>query len=141
MSLTFQILPSRGLVFVKYQGFLKVADTFAAFGEYMQHPDCRPGQKQLVDLADITGFEKDFANLFALQAKKVEVFARGGIETLIVYHAPTRASRDMSRIILRSWEPFDGVIPLIQDTEAGALALLGQPEQSFDELLTHADKV
>ncbi|WP_428925516.1 hypothetical protein [Marinibacterium sp. SX1] len=120
---------------------LRADDTLTVFGEYMQHPDCRPGQKQLVDLEAITGFERDFTRLFEVQAKKVEVFASGGIETLLVYYAPTRIAREMSQLILRSWEPFDGVIPLIQDTEAGALALLGQPETSFAALLEQADKV
>ncbi|QEW19834.1 hypothetical protein LA6_002024 [Marinibacterium anthonyi] len=141
MSLSFRIFPNRGLVFVQYEGFLRIEDTLRVFGEYMQHPHCRPGQKQLVDLAGITGFERDFANLIAIQAKKVDVFSAGGVETLMVYHAPGPIERDLSRIILRSWEPFDGVIPLIQDNEADALALLGQPERSFRDLLIHAGKV
>ncbi len=107
----------------------------------MQHPECRPGQKQLVDLAGVTGFDQDYAKLFALQAKKADVFSAGGVETLAVYHAPTPIARDLSRLVLRSWEPFDSVVPLIQDNEPDALALLGQPEKTFAELLQTADKV
>lgn len=141
MSISFRIFPSRGLVFVQYTGELIVEETFRAFGEYMQHPDCRPGQKQLVDLAGVTGFDRDYAKLFALQAKKADVFSAGGVETLAVYHAPTPLARELSRLVLKSWEPFDSVVPLIQDNEADALALLGQPETSFAELLQIADRV
>ncbi|MBB93908.1 MAG: hypothetical protein CML68_04790 [Rhodobacteraceae bacterium] len=141
MPVTFQILPHRGLVYVRYEGFLSLDETMAAFGAYLQHPDCRPGQKQLIDLAGVTDFERDFAKLFAVQARKLDVFARDGAETLIVYHAPSDLGLAMSKTILMSWEPFEGVVPRIQDTEADALALLGQPETSFRDLLHHADKV
>lgn len=138
MSVTFQILPRRGLVYVRYEGFARLADSFAAFGQYAAHPDRRPGQKQLVDLAGLTGLEKDYAKLFELQAKKAEVFLAGEAQTLLVYHAPNELSYGMARMILRSWEPIRSVIPLIQQTEAGALELLGQPETSFAEMLERA---
>lgn len=141
MSVTFRIFPGRGLVFVQYEGEAVIAETFEAFGAYMQHPDCRPGQKQLVDLSRVTGFDQDYPKLFALQARKADVFSAGGVETLAVYHAPTPLARELSRLVLKSWEPFDSVVALIQDNEADALALLGQPEQSFAELLEMADWV
>ncbi len=139
MSVSFQIFPTRGLVYVRYDGFVDLNESLAAFGDYMRHPDCKPGQKQLVDLSAVTGFERDFSKMLKMQATKVDLFSKGGVETLIVYYAPSRMAQDMARLIVPSWEPFDGVVPLIQDSEANALALLGQREDSFDAFLVHAD--
>ena len=44
----------------------------------------------------------------------------------------------MARMILRSWEDVPGVIPLLSETEADALQVLGQPEQTIDALLQEA---
>lgn len=135
MSVTFHILANRGLVYVRYDGFARVEDSLRAFGAYAQHPDCRPGQKQLVDLSGVTGFERNYAELFKLQALKADVFNDGAAQTLIVYYAPDREVFGMARLIERSWEPFPSVVSLVQQSEADALALLGQRETSFAELL------
>ena len=134
MSVSFRIFPDRGLVFVRYDGFARLAGTLAAFAEYARHPDCHPGQKQLVDLSGITGYEADFTKLMEVQANKADVFAAEGVETLMVYFAPGQELRDLAQLVMRSWEPFDSVVALIQDDEAQALELLGQPERSFDAL-------
>ncbi|MCA0871991.1 hypothetical protein LCL97_14220 [Seohaeicola saemankumensis] len=135
MPVSFRILPNRGLVYVRYEGFAKLDDSFAAFAEYAQHPDRKPGQKQLVDLEQITGMEKDYAKLMALQAAKADTYVEGGAQTLLVYYAPNELSYGMARMILRSWEPIRSVVPVIQQTEAGALEILGQREHSFAEML------
>lgn len=135
MSVSFRIFPRRGLVYVRYTGFARLQDTFAAFGEYMQHPDCRPGQKQLVDLSEVTGFEPDYAELLKLQAMKADIFAAGGGETLIAYYAPNDAVLRMAELVVRSWEDVPGVVPLVMQTEAEALAVLGQREDSFAALM------
>lgn len=134
MSVSFRIYPERGLVFVRYEGFLRLKDTLGAFAEYARHPDCRPGQKQLVDFTRVTGYEKDFTRLMEVQAHKVDVFAAEGAETLMVYVAPHQLSKELARLVLRSWEPFDSVVALIQEDEADALELLGQPERGLDSL-------
>lgn len=135
MSLTFQILPDRGLVYVNYEGFIDVDSTMIAFGEYMQHPDCRPGQKQLVDMRKVTGFEQDYTKLMAVQAQKAEQFTGNGMETLMVYLVDDLAHGDLARVIIQSWDGLDGVVARIQTVEADALELLGQPERSIKTLL------
>ncbi|GAA6202250.1 hypothetical protein [Aquicoccus sp. SU-CL01552] len=134
MSVSFRILPDRGLVFVRYAGVLRLEDTMNAFAEYARHPDCRPGQKQLVDLSAVTDVEQDFVQLMQVQAQKSEVFGDEGAETLMVYVAPHHLGKQLARNILRSWEPFDSVVALVQEDEAHALELLGQPERQLDEL-------
>lgn len=141
MPVSFRIFPERGPVFVRYAGFAKLDDTLAAFADYALHPNYKPGQKQLVDLSGITGYEKDFTKLMKIQAQKVDVFAAEGAETLMVYVAPTPLAKDLSRLVLRSWEPFDAVVALVQEDEAHALELLGQPEHSLDALWERAREV
>lgn len=138
MSVSFRIFPDRGLVYVRYAGFARLDDTLAAFAQYARHPAVRPGQKQLVDLSAMTGYEQDFTKLMQVQAQKADVFGTDGVQTLMVYFAPTPLSRDIARLALRSWEPFEAVVALIQDDEAQSLELLGQPERSFAALLQHA---
>jgi hypothetical protein len=135
MPLSFHILADRGLVCVKYQGFIKIETTAKAFAQYMAHPDCRPGQKQLVDMRGVTGFEKDYAKLMAMQAQKAEQFTGQGMETLIVYLVDDQQHGHLARVIIQSWDGLDGVVARIQTDEADALELLGQPERTVDELL------
>ncbi len=135
MSVSYRIFPDRGLVYVRYQGFARVADTQAAFAAYTVDPDCRPGQKQLVDLRAVTGFERDYAKLMQLQALKAEMFAIHGSETLIVYLVSSAETREMVRIVLQAWDSFDGLVALMQTDEGDALQLLGQPERSIRALV------
>lgn len=138
MSVSFRIFPDRGLVVVTYIGEARIEDTMRAFTEYTQHPNFQPGHKQLIDLTGITGYEKDFVGLMESQALKAESLVGQGTETLMVYLAPTAPSRSMSSMITKSWEGIDAVVPLIQHSEAEALALLGQPESSLAELRAEA---
>ena len=72
MPIDVRILPKRGLVYVRYEGGISVPETAEAFGAYMQHPDMRPGQKQLIDLTRVTDWDRDFAGLMRLQAGKAD---------------------------------------------------------------------
>ena len=135
MPLTFQIFPQRGLVYIRYTGYLRLADTVQAFAEYARHPDCAPGQKQLVDLAGVTGYERDFTELMKVQAQKAETFTGGRSETLLVYYAPTEMTLELAHTIDKSWTDVPGVVISIQSTEDGALAILGQKEETLADLL------
>jgi len=134
MSVSFRIFPDRGLVFVRYSGILQLEDTMKAFADYARHPDCHPGQKQLVDLSGVTEYEQDFVKLMEIQAQKSDVFGDEGTETLMVYVAPSKLGKQLAQLALRSWEPFDSVVALVQEDEAHALELLGQPERRLDDL-------
>lgn len=135
MPASYHILPVRNLVYVRYVGLVTLADTAKAFGAYAADPARRPGQQQLIDLARVTDWDRDFAGMIGLQAKKAETFHGNGSETLLVYHAPTKQTYSMAQAILRSWDGISSVVTVIQETEAGALGVLGQPEDSFDALL------
>ncbi len=138
MSVSFRIIPSIGLVYVRYDGHAKMSDTLQAFASYAQHPEFRPGQKQLVDLSKVTGWDEDYLELMKAQALKAEAFSGNNAQTLIVYHAPTEIGKRLAQLALRSWEPFPSVVPIIQDSEEQALSILGLPQSTLDQLLKHA---
>ncbi|MBY6046901.1 hypothetical protein [Vannielia litorea] len=133
MPLTYRIFPDIGLVYVRYEGHAGIPETMETFGRYMSDPGFRPGQKQLVDLSAVTSWDKDYAALLGIQAKKAEAFLRGP-ETIMVYYAPTPQTAEMARLIMRSWEDLDAIVPILQDTERGTLEVLGLSETSFDAL-------
>ncbi|GHE02384.1 hypothetical protein U879_20215 [Defluviimonas sp. 20V17] len=138
MSVSFTILPRRGLVYVRYEGFVHPDDTQKALAAYSRHPDRAPGQKQLVDLAAVTGYDADYARILQIQAQKAETFLEQGRQTVLVYYAPTRIAHEMAAIVRRSWEGLDGIVMRTAGTEAEALEILGQPECSLTELLAGA---
>ena len=139
MPLTFRIRPDRGLVVVQYSGFAKIDDTMAATAAYVSDPDYAPGQKQLVDMSALTGYEKDYVRFMEMQAGKAERFNTAGVQTLVVYIAPTPVAQEIAGLFLRSWDDVHAVVPMIQRTEAEALSLLGQPERSVAELFAAAE--
>lgn len=56
----------------------------------------------------------------------------------MVYYAPSRLGLELAHLVLRSWEGFDAVVALIQQSEQEALSLLGLPETSIADLLENA---
>ncbi|MGR3805550.1 hypothetical protein [Marinibacterium profundimaris] len=140
MTMKLRVFPRRGLVFFSAHGRLTASAMIGACRLCLRHPDFRPGQKQLFDLTEVTGFDCSASGLLSLQAKQLDLFAWDGAETLIVYHAPHRAAQDIAQRVLRPRGSMKGVIPRIQEHEADALSLLGQPETSFADFLAMADQ-
>jgi hypothetical protein len=138
MPVTFRVLPDRGLVYVRYEGVALMAEGFDAFAAYMRHPDCRPGQKQLVDLSAVTKIDRNFAQIMALQAFKADQFAGRSPETLLVYLAPHPTAAELARLSIRSWEGVGHIVARVMEDEALALTFLGQPEERITDLLARA---
>lgn len=140
MSVSFQIVPHRGVVYVSYVGTALMKPSAQAFGAYAAHKDFAPGQKQIVDLSQVTGYERDYPRLFDLQMRKAEVFVKQSAQTLIVYFAPHDTALSLASLVARSWESVPGVHPRIVSTcEEDVLHLVGVPERSFSELLGRDD--
>lgn len=139
VPVTYRILPSRGLVYVHYEGHASLAETAALLERYIKDPDWRPGQKQLVDLEKVTSHDRDFVALMALQARKVDAFLPAGrTQTLLVYYAPSEAGFEMARLAVAAWRGVSGVVASVQREAAGALDILGQPERDMAALLALA---
>jgi len=135
VPLAFDIIPVRGLVVVRYSGFATIEDTVAASRAYVAHPDYVAGQKQLIDLSAITDYEKDYVRFMEMQAQKVDRFAQTGMQTIVAFVAHTAISREVAMMFLRSWDDVETVVPVLQNNEAKALAILGQPEKTIRALL------
>ncbi|MCB4379250.1 hypothetical protein [uncultured Tateyamaria sp.] len=140
MPIRFRIIPDRGLVVVRYSGFVTIDDTLGATQTYLAHPHYALGQKQLVDFSSITDYERDYVRFMQMQATKVDRFANSGVQSLVVYIAPTQISQELSALFIKSWDNVDAVVPMVQHSESEALTLLGQPEKSLDMLLPPVGK-
>lgn len=140
MPVTFRIIPERGLVVVWYSGHATIDETLAATNAYISHPDYAAGQKQIIDLSQVQSFEKDYVRFMNMQASKAKRLAGSGVQSLAVYIAPTQISQEVSAMFVRSWAAVEAVVPLVQLTEADGLALLGQSEETIDELLAAVDE-
>lgn len=135
MPISYQIVPKYGLVYVRYHGRANFEDTMAAFSQYAQDPEYRPGQKQIVDFSAVTSWDEDYVELMKTQALKADAFASSQTQVLIVYYAPTKIGQKIAQLALQSWEPFPFVVPIVQDTEKEALAILGLPHDAMESML------
>ncbi|MBY6005530.1 hypothetical protein KUV62_16520 [Salipiger bermudensis] len=134
MPVAFRIMPSSGLVYVRFEGQLLIDEIIEAFESYARNPLADPGQKHLVDLSRVTGITWDYLKLMRLQAIKAGFFCGHGAQTLKVYVCPTDLSLEVSRMILRSWEGVDAVVPLLQRQPDEALSVLGLQQDRFSDL-------
>ncbi|MEO0391323.1 MAG: hypothetical protein AAF218_10345 [Pseudomonadota bacterium] len=135
MPVTFHVLPHRGLLVVQASGHILLNDMVNATARYEAHPGFDPGQKQLVDLSAVTGFEADYPRFLAMQARKAARFDARQAQTLVVYVAPSPPAQRMATLFARTWDSVDAVVALVQHEPARALALLGQPETTLAALL------
>lgn len=140
MPVDFQILPDRGLVVIWFSGFVTLNDIHEASVAYVEHPDYCAGQKQLVDMASITGYDIDSVGFMEMQANKAKRLGLAHIQSLVVYIAPTPISQEVSAMFIRTWDGVDAVVPMSQTSQARALALLGQREDSIEQLLSTSSK-
>lgn len=118
---------------VRYSGHAIIDETLEATAVYLAHPDYAAGQKQLIDLSEIVSFEKDYVRFMRMQAEKAERLACADVQYFAVYITPANVT--VGTMFLRSWHAVPAVVPIIQPSEAEALAMLGQPETSIKELL------
>lgn len=134
MPLNFFISPELGVVYVRYSGAICPEETLDAFADYMKHPDCRPGQKQLVDLRAVTEVNFDFPALLRMQAKKAERFHVPGASTLVAYLAGSPETIRIAVMAQQSWDGVSDVIARMFTDEAAALGFLGLPLGDLDAI-------
>lgn len=135
MALSFRILPRRGLVYVRFSGHIRTADSAAALEAFAADPDFRYGLRQLIDLTEVTGFDADYVALLKVHAKKAEVFRPTEAETLTVYIAPGDIALRLSRHILKSWDGIPGMVHRVVRDEAQALHILGLNHDSVKRFI------
>ena len=138
MPVTFQILPTHGLVYVRFDGEARLGESQASMQAYRHHPDYRPGQKQLIDMSRVTGFERDFPRIIALMAEVAEIFHQPGVEMMAVYYVTNRHGRDVARLVMQSWADIPGIVTRMTEDEAAALSILGMKERTIAALFAAA---
>lgn len=131
MSFEVRILPERGFVHVHYAGRLRLDETLDALEVFAAHPEHPRICRHLVDLSEVTDFERNFPRLLAVQAQKAAVFSRCARETLIVYVAPDPVAQALAEMIRRSWEGTGDVLVRVVADTSQALSILDLPEDTL----------
>lgn len=131
MPVSHRTLPEHALVHVLCSGSVTVAETQNALQAYARDPDSAPGQSLLIDLTNVTAYERDFPKIMSLQAQQAEVYLRSDTKVHLIYIAPNKLTQSMAMAALRSWKSLDGVIPLLVATLPEALDVLGLSQQEF----------
>jgi len=134
MPIRYSILSDRDLAVVVYDGHISAAERADVIGEVIRHRRFRPDQMHLIDLAGVTGWEEDLEQSVKPGEVLHDWMRQKSRQTLCVYYAPSDAARDLAAILARAWEGVPGVVPLVLDDEAEALAILGQTEMRVAEL-------
>lgn len=125
MTVAVRILPEAGLVLVRYAGFATVEATLAALGRAAADPAFARCARHLVDLRHVTGFERDHARFFAMQARiagHAPVLPAG---LLVVYLAPTETAQRMAQMARKSWEGVGDMTIIVAADAEGAASVLG----------------
>ena len=137
MPVATRILPRASLVLVTYSGVAGIDESLAAIRDCAADPNFQSWFAHLVDLRAVTGYERDIAAFFAMQAQAIDHFpitADHGHSFRMVMIAPPGPARGMAELVRRTWEGLGHAIVLVQEDEAGALAVLGQPHDTIDAL-------
>ena len=133
MPISYSILSDRDLAVVVYEGEISAAERINVIADVVRHRSFRPDQMHLVDLSAVTGWE-DALETSITAGEVHQDWMRQTQQTLCVYYAPTDTARALAEILAKAWEGNPGVVPLVLDDEAEALAILGQTEMCVAEL-------
>lgn len=134
MPVSFKVLPRRNLVLFTYSGMVGLQESMEVVAAATRHPDYRQTMRQLCDLSQVTGVERDFPALLKMQARIVESLYTPESELVVLFYAPGRAGREMAQMARKSWEGLNSVLVLILDRESQALAVFGLPDLSIAAL-------
>ena len=133
MPLAFRILGDHNLVYVSCTGFITVSNALEAFRSYSDHHDFRPGQSQLIDLSDVTGYERDFTKIMSFQAQQADVYLLSDAPIHLIFVATNDLTRSMAMSALRSWEDVSGVVPLLLSSIEEAETVLSLNKHALAE--------
>ena len=128
MAVEFRILPDLALVAVRYSGIAQLAETVAKLQACATHPDFHPAFRHVVDLRDVTDFERDILGFFKMQAQAAEQFAaniQGEHPFHMVMLAPAGPAWEMADLVRKTWEGLGLTIVRVVDTPDAVIDLLG----------------
>ena len=140
MAVTFRILPQYGIISVRYVGIAGVQETSRALAALHIHPDFRVHYRHVVDLSQMTGYERDYPAIMALQAKAAEHFLPPDSGPFIVHHAPTPVSQAMARVVMRTWEAVPNSVVVMFAEAQEVMEFLGLPGLPLQSLAPVGDR-
>lgn len=135
MPVSFRVLPEHFLVYIDVDGWLGISEGVRATDAFVADPGYAKGMRQLVDLRDLTGWERDFAEIMKNQARQVDVHDDPRRPAVIVVLAPGAEARGLAGVIQLPWTNTQRVVSVTVETEAEALAVLGLQAASLARLL------
>ena len=135
MGTRFEILPDKGVVYFKHDGYVSADESRRFLRAYREHPLYRAGQNVLVDFAEVADYERDWARVIALQAEVADNIYPIPQELFLVLYAPNRLTQALAQVIANSWDDVPNVVTRIAAREDEALAILGLAETRFSDLL------
>lgn len=133
MPISYSVLSDRDLALAIYEGQITAAERAEMITDVVRHRSFRPDQMHLVDLSAVTGWDADLEAAVTSGDVRQD-WSRQNQQTLCVYYAPSETARALAEILAKAWEDNPGVVPLVLDDEAEALAILGQTEMRVAEL-------
>lgn len=139
MAINYKVIPSKGLIYIRYSGIMGVQESREAMSAFMRHPSYQPGLKQLINLSEITDWERDYTAFMMYQAEQLELFKGISMPTMMVCIAPTQMTQQVAAMVLKSWDVVSDVISVVVRHEDEALQVLGLGEPSLAALLQTAD--
>lgn len=131
----YRILPAHGVVYVEYHGIATLSDARSLYEGYLADPGRRAEQKQLIDLAHIDDWERDFLGLMKFQAEAAAGIYAKDASMMMVLHARPGPSMQLARHFVDTWSQVPGAVVTLQTSEAEALSILGLRETTFADLL------
>ncbi|NEY88949.1 hypothetical protein [Tabrizicola oligotrophica] len=129
-----EVLPRFNLALFFYSGQVTFDEARGAVAAVSRHPDHHDTMRQLCDLSEVTGVERDFPELMKLQARMAEDLMSHRGERLVVFYAPTSAGQALAQMARKSWDGLDIVLVRVVEREDQALALLGLKHAAIAEL-------
>lgn len=132
---TYAVFPDRGLLYIRFDGYVTLAEAEALFREYAAHPDVRSDMTRLFDLEGVTGWDVDYQRLLAIHAENAHRVTEVEGERFMVVYAPTPTSHALGQLIVAPWDGVAGMVVSVQPDQAATLAILGLREDTFDDLL------
>jgi hypothetical protein len=137
MPIEMRLLPEYALVLATYRGRAGLQETLEAMQTCAADPDFQPHFSHLIDLQQVTDYERDLTKFFQMQARAIDIFpvlSHEGRPLSMVLIAPPGAPRGMAELVRRSWDGLNQILIIIQENEAQALSVLGLPHTTLADL-------
>lgn len=139
MAINFKIIPAKGLIYIRYSGLMGAQESREAMSAFMRHPSYRPGLKQLINLSEVTDWERDYTTFMKFQAEQLVLFEGTTMPVLMVCIAPTQMTQQVANMVLKSWDVVSDVVSVVVRHEDEALQVLGVGASTLAELVQSDD--